>query len=111
MLVPKGIAQRIEMSADVFECRTQQTLGQIVFTFLLMVITNEGSKAHVDEGCVVSHVYRDMTTIALFHNNGDYLMAGRRFKGDGALDAEGCNLPAASLCKLFNLGYRSIISH
>ena len=111
MLVPKGIAQRIEMSADVFECRTQQTLGQIVFTFLLMVITNEGSKAHVDEGCVVSHVHRDMTVVTAFQNNGDYLVPGRGYKGEGAFDAEGCNFPATSPYKLLGLGYRSVISH
>lgn len=86
-------------------------LAQVALAFLPVIITNEGCKAHIDKGSLISHMYRDMTTIGVFHDKGDYLMAGRRAEGASAFGAEGYNFPATSPCKLLGLGYRSVISH
>ena len=52
-------------------------LAQVVLAFLPVIITNEGCKAHIDKGNLISHVYSDMTTVGVFHDKDDYLMAGR----------------------------------
>ena len=86
-------------------------LAQVVLAFLPVIITNEGCKAHIDKGSLISHMYRDMTTVSVFHDNDDYLMAGRRAEGASAFGAEGCKFPAASMCLSLVLGCRRIDNH
>ena len=86
-------------------------LAQVVLAFLPVVITNEGCKAHIDEGGLVGHMYRDMTAVDVFRNKDDYLMAGRSTEGASTFCAEGCKFPAASLYRLRARGYSCVSDH
>lgn len=86
-------------------------LGQVFFTFLLVVAASEVRTTHIDKTIIVSHLYRHVAIVNAFYGLDQYLMAGRSSEGASTFCAKGYKFPASSLYRLPGLGCRCVSNH